>query len=56
MNARIQAHAAGRQGLCLSFSAHHRKAYGFRTPQGIEFALFHVMGNLPEPQFTHRFC
>jgi len=33
-----------------------RKAYGFRTPQGIEFALFHVMGNLPEPEFTHRFC
>ena len=30
--------------------------YGFRTPQGIEFALFHVMGNLPEPEFTHRFC
>lgn len=33
-----------------------RKAYGFRTPQGVELALFHVMGNLPEPEFTHRFC
>jgi len=33
-----------------------RKAYGFRTPQGIEFALFHVMGHLPEPECTHRFC
>ena len=33
-----------------------RKAYGFRTPQGIEFALLHVMGNLPEPKCTHRFC
>ena len=33
-----------------------RKAYGFRTPQGIEFALFHVMGRLPEPKCTHRFC
>jgi transposase len=33
-----------------------RKAYGFGTPQGIEFALLHVMGDLPEPQFTHRFC
>jgi len=33
-----------------------RKAYGFRTPQGIEFALFHVIGNLPEPEFTHKFC
>ncbi len=33
-----------------------RKAYGFRTPQGIELTLFHVTGNLPEPEFTHRFC
>jgi len=33
-----------------------RKAYGFRTPQGIEFAMFHVMGHLPEPDSTHKFC
>jgi len=33
-----------------------RKAYGFCTPQGIEFALFHVMRNLPKPECTHRFC
>jgi len=33
-----------------------RKAYGFRTPEGIKFALLHVMGNLPEPESTHRFC
>ena len=33
-----------------------RKAFGFRTPQGIEIALFHVLGRLPEPAFTHRFC
>ena len=33
-----------------------RKAYGFRTAQGIEFALFHTMGRLPEPEVTHRFC
>jgi len=33
-----------------------RKAYGFRTAQGIEFALVHTMGRLPEPAFTHRFC
>lgn len=32
-----------------------RKAFGFRTPQGIEIALFHVLGRLPEPKFTHRF-
>jgi len=33
-----------------------RKAYGLRTPQGIEFALFYPMENLPEPECTHRFC
>ncbi|MBM4011816.1 MAG: ISL3 family transposase [Planctomycetes bacterium] len=33
-----------------------RKAFGFRTPKGIEIALFHVLGRLPEPAFTHRFC
>ncbi|MEI6255141.1 MAG: transposase [Planctomycetota bacterium] len=33
-----------------------RKAYGFRTPQGIEMALFHVLGRRPEPECTHRFC
>jgi transposase len=33
-----------------------RKAFGFRTTQGIEIALFHVLGRLPEPDFTHRFC
>jgi hypothetical protein len=30
--------------------------FGFRTPQGIEIALFHVLGRLPEPAFTQRFC
>jgi len=33
-----------------------REAYGSRTPQGIEIALFHPMGNLPEPEISHRFC
>ena len=33
-----------------------RKAFGFRTSKGIEIALFHVVGRLPEPESTHRFC
>ena len=33
-----------------------RKAYGFRTYKAIEIALFHTLGNLPEPNFTHKFC
>ncbi len=33
-----------------------RKAYGFRTYEAIEIALYHTLGNLPEPNFTHEFC
>ena len=33
-----------------------RKSYGFRTYAAIEVALYHALGNLPEPQFTHKFC
>ena len=33
-----------------------RKAYGFRTYEGIEIALYHTLGELPEPKFTHEFC
>ena len=33
-----------------------RKAFGFRTYHGAEIALYHTLGALPEPEFTHRFC
>lgn len=33
-----------------------RKAYGFRTYPAIEIALYHTLGDLPEPHFTHEFC
>lgn len=33
-----------------------RKSYGFRTYTAIEVALYHALGALPEPEFTHRFC
>jgi transposase len=32
-----------------------RKAYGFRTAKAIEVALYHQLGDLPEPEFTHEF-
>jgi len=32
-----------------------RKAYGFRTFHALEIALFHQLGALPEPEFTHSF-
>ena len=33
-----------------------RKSYGFGAYDGIEIALYHQFGDLPEPQFTHKFC
>jgi len=32
-----------------------RKSYGFKTFKAIEIALYHALGDLPEPQSTHRF-
>lgn len=32
-----------------------RKSYGFRTYEAVETALYHNLGALPEPEFTHRF-
>lgn len=33
-----------------------RKSYGFRTQNAYEIALYHNLGALPEPEFTHKFC
>jgi transposase len=33
-----------------------RKAYGFRSYRCLEIALYHTLGQLPEPEVTHRFC
>lgn len=35
-----------------------RRAFGFRTYRATEIALYHALGNLPDPahQLTHRFC
>lgn len=33
-----------------------RKAYGFRMYETIKIALFHTLGDLPKPEFTHEFC
>src|SRR5439155_17663370 len=32
-----------------------RKSYGFRTFRALELALYHSLGNLPEPESTHDF-
>jgi len=33
-----------------------RRSYGFRVFPVLQTALYHTLGNLPEPQLAHRFC
>ena len=33
-----------------------KKAYGFKSYKTIEIALYHQLGQLPEPDSTHSFC
>lgn len=33
-----------------------RKSYGFKSPEMQKVALFHALGDLPTPDWTHRFC
>lgn len=44
------------EGLNNKVKLTTRKAYGFRTLRATEIALYHALGGLPEPQFSHRFC
>ena len=44
------------EGLNNKVKLTMRKAFGFRTSEAIETALFHNLGALPEPEFTHEFC
>ena len=33
-----------------------RRIYVFGTYRAMETALYHTLGDLPEPKFTYRFC
>jgi transposase len=43
------------EGLNANVKLRFRKAYGFRTFNAIEVALYHQLGCLPEPEMAHRF-
>jgi transposase len=32
-----------------------RKGYGYGSDESLKYTLFHALGKLPEPDFTHRF-
>lgn len=44
------------EGLNSKIRLVTRRSYGFRTYRGMELALYHNLGRLPEPPATHRFC
>jgi len=54
--ARGSVSAGAVEGLNNKVKLTTRKAYGFRTYEGIETALYHTLGALPQPEFTHKFC
>jgi transposase len=43
------------EGLNNKVKVTVRKSYGFKTFKCTEIALYHVLGNLPEPKLTHKF-
>jgi len=43
------------EGLNRKVNLITRKAYGFRNFENLKIALFHTMGDLPEPNPTHEF-
>ena len=44
------------EGLNLRINLCMRKAYGYRSFELLQISLYHTLGDLPEPKFTHRFC
>jgi hypothetical protein len=44
------------EGLNYKIKLTLRKAYGDRSREVAEIALYHALGRLPEPNLTHEFC
>lgn len=44
------------EGLNLKAKLTTRKSFGFRNPEIQKIALYHQLGKLPTPEWTHRFC
>lgn len=43
------------EGLNNKAKTTSKKAYGFKNYEVAKIALYHTLGDLPEPTFTHRF-
>jgi transposase len=44
------------EGLNANVKLAFKKAYGFRTYEAVQVALYHQLGELPKPRLFHRFC
>lgn len=44
------------EGLNYRIKLTIRKAYGYRTLDAAQIALYHALGRLPEPKLAHEFC
>lgn len=44
------------EGLNTKAKLTSRKAYGYRSPEVQKVALYHALGKLPTPDWTHKFC
>lgn len=44
------------EGLNNKAKVTTKKAYGYKSFEVVKIALYHTLGNLPEPVATHRFC
>lgn len=54
--ARGQISVGATEGINNKLKVITRKSYGFRTFKTVEIALYHGLGQLPEPEGTHRFA
>ena len=43
------------EGLNRKVNLVTRKSYGFKSFENLQLALYHNLGDLPEPPTTHRF-
>lgn len=44
------------EGLNTKAKLTTRKSYGFKSPELQKVALYHALGDLPVPEWTHKFC
>jgi transposase len=54
--ARASISAGAVEGLNGKARVATRKSYCFKSQETLEIALYHQLGELPEPDDAHRFC